>query len=367
VERTTTNSHVSILPETDPDVSSVPSVARSAFGGGVATLVCDPSDGGRNPTNVWVLPEAESSAVGRDGNLVGGASSSLVDLPHNSPGPLDDWTTEESWAPPSQPCPNPRLTLGECVEHGQQRMVYGPCKSRLCEVCGPRGRYEIAMHIARGVHQFWPCSWHILTFDTCEAEESKWKPVAVRKLGKYVAWLRKQIPDLQYAATYELTQQGRLHINLIIGPWRYIRQRVLQKQWGSRMWVARVKDSETIGRETAKSYSPESLGMYLAKLKQSVPKEWGRRCSFSKGWPKAVESEPFERKGKITWRHEWDLKPEEIASFEFERSKGWWRAVPVGDGFRTEEWQNLLGSHDCDCFELRSQKVRDGPQSTGSS
>jgi len=223
--------------------------------------------------------------------------------------------------------------------------VLAPCKKRTCAVCGPKGRYEIAKRIAYGVRQHWPCSWQILTFDTEEAEECEWKRKAVRKLSKYVAWLRKQQPGLQYAATYELTQRGRLHINLIIGPWRYIPQRLLQKRWGAQMWVERVKDSESIGRETAASYSPESLGKYLAKLEQSVPEEWGRRVSFSKGWPK-LPKEPVQRKGEITWRQEWQLERVEVDRFEVEKERGWWREVSIG------EWQPLLLPHDCDCFDL---------------
>jgi len=300
----------------------------------VAVGVCNTQGGGRTPGQ---QPQREVSAQGVDGNPGGGGSPSLVTITDNSPG--QDRDNSERY------CPNGRWVLGECVEHGQQRWVLAPCKRRDCDVCGPKGRYEIAKRIAYGVRHHWPCSWHVLPFDTEEAEESEWKPKAVQKLGKYVAWLRKQIPGLQYAATYELTQRGRLHINLIIGPWRYIPQRTLQKRWGSIMWVARVKDSESIGRETAKSYSLESLGKYLAKLEQSVPEEWGRRVSFSRGWPK-LPKEPIQRKGEIVWRQEWELERVDVARFQVEKEHGWWREVSVG------EWQPLLMPHDCYCFDL---------------
>jgi len=280
----------------------------------------------------------------------------------------DDWETAEFWEQDPAPvgdvilwggykdCPNPRLVLGEC-EHGQQRMVLKRCKSRACEYCGPLGRYQIAQRIAYGVRMHWPCSWHILTFATEAAEEPEWKPVAVRMLADYVTWLREKMgmPDLQYVVTYELTEAGRLHINLIAGPWTFVPQHVLQKRWGARMWVNRIRDdgSETIGKEAAKSYSPEALGSYLSKLEQAVPKEWGRRVSYSKGWPK-LDSDPWVRKGEINWQHEWELESHVIAGFEHSRGLGWWRPIyGVGSGSCIlHEWMNLLAPHACDCFVL---------------
>jgi len=186
----------------------------------------------------------------------------------------------------------------------------------------------------------------VLTFATESAEESEWKPKATKKMRGFIDWLRKQkgMPDLQYAATYELTQRGRLHINLVVGPWKEIPQAELQKRWGAILSVEWVRDEQKIGRETAAAYSPESLGKYLAKLKQSVPEEWGRRVSFSQKWPKLPKG--AERKGSITWVHEWELKPSEMAVFEFEKERGWWHEIRVG------EWCSALHPSSCDCFDL---------------
>ena len=74
-----------------------------------------------------------------------------------------------------------------------------------------------------------------------------------------------------------------------------------------------------------------SSGSYLSKLEQVVPKEWGRRVSYSKGWPK-LDFEPWVRKGEIKWRHEWELEPGVMASFEHSRSLGWWREVRIARG-----------------------------------
>jgi len=257
-------------------------------------------------------------------------------------------------------CPDPRLVFGECEGHGQQRFVLKRCKRRDCEYCGALGRYRIAQRIALGVRKNWPCSWQVLTFNTEDAEAAEWKPKAVDMLRDYVAWLREKMgmPNLQYAATYELTRAGRLHINLIAGPWTYIPQEVLQARWGAQMWVKRIRDdgSGSVGKEAAKSYSPEALGSYLSKLEQVVPAEWGRRVSYSKGWPK-LDSEPWERKGEIKWRHEWELEPGLMASFEHSRSLGWWREESALGECLLTEWVNLLAPHSCDCFVLVPPKV----------
>jgi len=269
-----------------------------------------------------------------------GASPYLVSTTHNSPQDLLGANQFDS----SKYCPNARLVLGVCDSHGQRRFVLVPCKRRDCDVCGPNGRWEIAKRIAYGIRQHWPCAWITLSFETELAEEPVWKPKAVRRLGKFVTWLRKSNPGLQYAATYELQKRGRLHINLLIGPWKSVPKAELQNRWGANLWVEWVQDDKTMGREAAKSYSPESLGKYLSKLEQAVPADWGRRVSYSKGWPKLPEG--GWRQGGISWRHEWELSSYEIALFEHERSLGWWHEISIG------EWSPLLESHGCHCFDM---------------
>jgi len=287
---------------------------------------------------------------------------------------------------PDKYCPDARWVRGTCDEHGQERWVLASCKRRTCEVCGPDGRYRIAKRIAWGVREM-PCrdcghkvdgcwshgqrkgtpycscrgmclsaAWLVLTFATESAEETDWKPKATKKMRGFIDWLRKKkgMPDLQYAATYELTQRGRLHINLVVGPWKEIPQAELQERWGAILSVEWVRDENVIGRETAKAYSPESLGKYLSKLKQSVPEEWGRRVSFSQKWPKLPKE--AKRKGSIVWQQEWCLRPSELAEFEFEKERGWWHEIRIG------EWVSVLRSPapSCDCFDL--VKLEEGTQ-----
>jgi len=174
-----------------------------------------------------------------------------------------------------------------CEDHSDVRWIQVSCKERNCPICGPVGRSKIAERILAGVRMYWPCAWLVLTFDH-DVE----KKVAVRKLGAFVKWLRTRrgMSDAQYAATYELTAKGRLHINLLFGRWEWVPWPELLKRWGARLSVEMVQDEGAIGAEAAKS-----LGGYLSKLEQAVPED--RRVSFSKGWPPLPEH--ARRKGRI--------------------------------------------------------------------
>jgi hypothetical protein len=188
----------------------------------------------------------------------------------------------------------------------------------------------------------WPCAWLVLTF-----KEDVDKKTAVRRLGAFVKWLRRVMPGLEYAATYELTRKGRLHINLLAGRWKYVPFRVLKERWGARLSVEWVKGAKAIGREAAKAYSPEALGGYLSKLEQAVPVD--RRVSYSRGWPK-LPAYGWDRKGEITWRV---ARPSEVVIFEMERDKGYWVEVTTG------EWA-LPYAENCDCFDWLWPGLVDG-------
>lgn len=276
---------------------------------------------------VPAFPFSAQEADGLSGGLQGGEApcSSLVRTLHNS----------SKAQAKTEICMNGHWVRGTC-EHSNSRWRYIPCKSRKCEVCGPVGRWRIAERVALGVRTNWPCAWLVLTF----AEDID-KKQAVRRLSGFVKWLRKSMPGLQYAATYELTRQSRLHINLIAGPWAYLEQAKLQERWGARVFVEWVRDDKSVGKETAKAYSPEGLGGYLSKLEQCVPTD--RRVSYSKGWPKLPRG-GLQRKGRIRWELPLDMSE---VIFIDEKMAGYWRERLPG------EW-GVIGGDGCDCFELES-------------
>jgi hypothetical protein len=219
------------------------------------------------------------------------------------PAPFLVNTTDNS-AEPTSPllvCPDSRWIVGTCQLHQNVQWVEVPCKKRTCDVCGPRGRYEIAQRIARGVVMLGgpetsgrlKAAWLVLTFD-----HDIDKRDAVKRLAPFVRWLRTKNPVMEYAATYELTKRGRLHINLIAAPWVYVPHQDILRNWGARVSVNWIRDDRKIGQEAAKSYSPKSLGNYVSKLSQSVPSD--RRVSYSRRWPRS-EAASGAALGVITW------------------------------------------------------------------
>ena len=232
-------------------------------------------------------------------------------------------------------------------------------------------------------------AWQVLTYSGDFAEDSDFKREAVRDIENYVKWLRQRVQptpvnhrthlrvckdadtgktvlkrdnsgrsipwkvswdwartELNYTTTYELTKRGRLHVNLVCWPWVPIPQVELQKRWGARVWVEWVNDNEPIGVETAKAYTPESLGGYLIKLDQSVPNEWGRRVSFSKNWPKVPPEPAVVRAGTIAWLQEWEMPAGMLANFEREKLDGQWQEKTRG------EWEHVSSiGEPCVCFD----------------
>lgn len=244
-------------------------------------------------------------------------------------------------------CPDPVWFKGACVEHGVRGWCIHPCKVRTCDVCGPLGRQRIADRIAFGIRwiearEGW-CAWQVLTYS-----EDVDRKTTRTKLAAYIRWLRKRSGvHLEYAATYEVTGRGRLHINLVMGPWKHIPQAELQEKWGSIVWVERVNGGQAMGREVAKPGSPDSLARYLAKVDQAVDE--GRRVSYSEGWPVLPEPPKLERKGEVVYR---PLTTKEDfadldAMFEINASGGLVEGLPGEYHYRDQ-----LEKHpECHCYE----------------
>ena len=166
------------------------------------------------------------------------------------------------------------------------------------------------------------------------------KVEAVKRLAIFVRFLRRIQPELSYAATYELQKSGRLHINLVVGPWSFQERTLLQEQWGARIWVAWVKEEKDVGNEMSKNYSPESLGDYVSKLDQAVPHD--RRVSFSRSWPKMPAED--EKVGFV-----YDVPDErEVQELQMAFQLGW--LIEVEPGVYAH-WDDLWGKPPCGCWE----------------
>lgn len=183
-------------------------------------------------------------------------------------------------------CQLPRWVVAECQAHATRRWIRVSCKARDCEACGAMTRRRIAERLAWGCRQ-WMDRGRQVAFLVLTFSHDVKKEKAVQRLASFVRILRDGLGhQAPYAATYELTENGRLHINLLVAGWDYIHHRKLARWWGHHISVSRVRSSELVGAEAAKTYSPEKLGGYNSKLDQAVPREWKRRVSYSRNWPK---------------------------------------------------------------------------------
>lgn len=199
----------------------------------------------------------------------------------------------------------------------------------------------IAWRIARGIDQLGGeggAAWFIGTF-VIDVDKSR----AVKVQRQFVKWLRRELGyQVEYAATWEVMRSGRLHLNLILAPWRYVPQALLSAKWegfggGPVVWVQRVGGG--VGVEAAKAR--EGIAGYLGKWEQLVKS--GRGVAYSKGWPKLPEGPWSGRLGEISWSWVGGLS-QEATMFWYEEQMGYWREDSPG------EYRFTLGE-ECSCFE----------------
>lgn len=192
-------------------------------------------------------------------------------------------------------------------------------------------------------------AWHVLTFD-CDIG----KVMAVKISNQYLQWLARYMGRVfsikaEWVKVWEKHRSGRLHLNIIMSPWRFISQKVLSQKWhgfggGVRMWIERVGTG--IGNEAAKSRN--RIGRYFAKNDQMVLT--GRGVSCSKGWPGLPLLPKAPRLGEIDWRF--------VGSFSVEGRLHWydtemgaWHEVLAG------EWASFE-PEPCGCFGFRPSMAR---------
>lgn len=234
-------------------------------------------------------------------------------------------------------CPHGIWLQGTC-EHGTARWLRLPCKRRGCEVCGAERRKRIAWRIANGIDHFGSCAWFVGTF-----ARDIGKGEAVKVQAKFIRWLRGYLGYVvEYAATWETTKRGRLHVNIVFGPWKYVPQGLLSEKWyrfggGRVVWIERVGGG--VGQELAKS--KWKVANYFAKNEQMVTD--GHAACYSEGWPKLIEPQKVERKGDIHWQYRDPLGPD-VTLFEYERNLRLWREVYLGE-------YAFAAGEGCCCFQ----------------
>lgn len=146
---------------------------------------------------------------------------------------------------------------------------------------------------------------------------------------------------IEYAAVWEVTKRGRLHLNLVMTGWRYIPQKILASRWnrfgGGRVsWIENVHPS--LPGEVAKPN--RELAAYLGKLEQIVLT--GRAVNFSRRWPKLPKPTDIPRQGRIHWHISSHEDPDFIV-FAGQLTLGYWLTTE-----QQNEWK--LPVEPCNCF-----------------
>ena len=242
-------------------------------------------------------------------------------------------------------CPQTAGWLRGKCRHGNERWIRLSCKRRDCPVCGELRKRRIAWRIEYGLNILGNGAWFVGTFDWDIPKE-----LAIKTQNHFIRWLRRdQGINVQYAAVWELQKNGRLHLNLILSPWRYLDQRLLSQKWvtfggGPVVWIEKVEGG--ISLEVSKLRY--KLGNYMAKFEQMVLE--GRGINYSREWPKPPK-DITQRIGHINWVWLADSY-DEVEIFEEDMAAGMFAEIAPGE-------YSLYGlPEECNCFQY-SHKPRD--------
>ena len=191
--------------------------------------------------------------------------------------------------------------------------------------------------------------WQVLTFD-----EDIGKRKAVRIGNQFCQYLSRYFRRMfgfnpEWVKTWETHRNGKLHLNLLMCPWRFVPQKLLATKWhklggGIVTWVERV--GAGIGVEVAKART--GIGAYLGKLDQMV--RYGRGICYSKGWPKLPSEPKPPRIGEIDWSFIGNFSQEGIEHW-YDTGLGYWQEINAG------EYKSIV-PESCDCFEFGLNRVK---------
>ena len=324
-----------------PEVTPEPGVHT---GGGRVLGVVPPSTQGPFPL---LFPPTDTPQPTTGQYPVALASTPfLVTIRHNSTGEFSEALSK------SRSCPDSVWLRGSCDAHGNIEWKKVPCKRRDCGYCAPLKRLENAKRVADGIEHFGNAAVMVLSPHRHADGSFETKNENVRRVNVFIRWL-KSTPgnkgkNIGITKTWELTQRGEIHVNMVLAPFAYVKQSVLKAKWGRRISVNRVKDARGVGVEVAGSYTPWGTGKYMAKAgKENMAKLYqmvtsGRSISFSANWPKAAEK--LQPKGIITWETLKSLGESAEVGFTYLLDCGLLEEVVPG------RWRMVSGDK-CDCFE----------------
>jgi len=254
-----------------------------------------------------VLEVQEPGRGARDRAAAGGAVSNPGEAAptrppaaHARPGggpPSLDTQSTNSTSSLGLRCSNPAGYLLVRCSHGSA--VWVPRRCRRCEECITPHRLGVTARIRAGIESD-PTGAALLTVTSLKGTT----PEEIMKAwNRFRLWLRRQAPRVEYAAVKERGVGGMWHLHVVLLGWPYVAQAKIAGAWRKASGGAYVVDIRRIDHAgRAASYVSKQVAGYLTKALRGDVK---KRVTYSRGFPKEVESpEKWVLVGE-EWPHKW--------------------------------------------------------------
>lgn len=177
-------------------------------------------------------------------------------------------------------CTNPYgWVLVRCA-HGSEGVV--PARCRRCDGCRAFHRTNVFRRISVGLEAAESAA--LLTLTSLPGTTV---PDMMKAWNRFKAWLKKRVPNLEYAAVKEFGGvSGMLHLHIAVVGWEFVDQRDLSAAW-ERASGARVVDIRRIkqGGANVAGYVAKYIGKQLGVEGRDLRKQ----VTYSRGWPKDAD------------------------------------------------------------------------------
>lgn len=171
-------------------------------------------------------------------------------------------------------CRSPAGWLQVGCGHGS--VVWVPLRCRHCRGCIEGHLRRVRARLKHGLNELGgDCAMLTLT----SMPGMSWVEV-MKAWNKLRGWLRKRVPDLEYAAIkQEGSVAGMRHLHVVLGRWRYVEREAIKREW-ERLTGAYMVDIRRKGASGAVNYV---VGYVTSKLEGS---DLRKRVTYSRGFPK---------------------------------------------------------------------------------
>lgn len=198
-------------------------------------------------------------------------------------------------------CHSPRGWRAIQCPHGS--VVWVPNRCRSCPGClylrRARIKARIRLGIARSIDADGTSSSAMLTLTSRPGTANV---TLMSAWNRFRQWLRRRLPDLQYACVKERgSLHGMFHLHIIVIGWTYIHQSELSDAWRRASGAFRVDIRRLYG-------DPNAAAAYASKYVSKAldhTRDLRKMVTYSRGWPR----EPRAGWTLTAWRSEGPQRP----------------------------------------------------------